>query len=232
MEYILYNTDIFDEDIAIKFRNAIKGDLHKFIEEKTYRFTVSFNVNLLNDIRFQKFNIPTPSKTNKGTKEDKIHDVMNFQLKILEEVLVENGVEVYSTTIQGDNLETDDIIKIEITEDTTPPTFTGRGKNKKRMKVNCIIPSIVYTRETATKLASERLSKIFSDLMNVIRDKKIMSEILEIEETADDNILYKAFVEQYGDLWFTTNENEKELLDRLKERSISVITKYINNEEK
>lgn len=232
MEYILENTDIFDEDITSKFSKVIKNDMHNFIKEKPYRLKVSFHVNLLNNIKFEKFNIEVPSKTSRGTIKDKISDVMSFQLKRLEEILSENGIKVYSTAIQGDLLEKENIIKIEIIEDNAVPTYTGRGKNKQRLKVSCIIPSIAYTRETATKLASERLSEMFNDLMNGIRNKKIMSEILEIEETEDNNILYKAFVEQYGDLWFTTKEREKELLDRLKERGITVLNKYLVNDEK
>lgn len=59
-----------------------------------------------------------------------------------------------------------------------------------------------------------------------------MSEILEIEETQDDNILYKAFVEQYGELWLTTSEREKELLNRLKERTLLVVNRFLEKEEK
>lgn len=42
-----------------------------------------------------------------------------------------------------------------------------------------------------------------------------MSEILEINETEDDKELFRAFIKQYSQLWLTTKENEKTLLDRL-----------------
>lgn len=52
MEYILQETDIFDEDIATKFSDVIKTNQNKFIKGKSYNLTVSFHVNLLNDSRF------------------------------------------------------------------------------------------------------------------------------------------------------------------------------------
>jgi hypothetical protein len=62
--------------------------------------------------------------------------------------------------------------------------------------------------------------------MNIIKDKKLMSEILEIEETEDDVILFRAFDKQYGELWLTIKEKENELLQRLEERSLAVVEKY------
>lgn len=229
MKYILQNTDIFDEEIGTKFNTAIKTDKEKIDKGKIYKFTVSFHVNLLNDSRAGEFYIPEPSKTNKGSKEDRIYDVMSTQLKRLEQTLNENGIEAYSTKIQGDRLEKENIIEIEINEDNSEPKFTGKGKNKKKkkIKVSSIVPSLPYTQENVTKLASERLSKIFYDYMNIIRDKKIMSEILGIDETGDDRKLIKAFVEQYGELWLTTSEKEKDLRNRFKERSLLVLNKYI-----
>lgn len=155
---------------------------------------------------------------------------MSFQLKKLEKVLEENDIEAYSTTIQGDNLESENIIKIEIVEDTSEPNYTGRGKNKKRMKVSSIIPSLPYTQENISTLAGERQSELYFRLKSIIKDKRLMSEILEIETTEDDYKLFQAFVERYGELWLTTSEREKELLDQLKDRCLFVIKKYMNKE--
>lgn len=231
MEYILQNTDLFDEEIGIKFNKVITtSNQDNITNGKIYKLTVSFHVNLLNDMRFEEFNIPVPSKTSKGTKQDKIYDVMSFQLKCLENILNDHGIEVYSKTIQGDYLETEKMIKIVICEDTSEPKLMGRGKNKRRMKVSSIVPSMPYTQENVSKLAAERICKIYFELMNVINSRKIMSEIVEIEETEDDGLLIQAFAKRYGDLWLTTNEREKELLERLKERTIFVLNKYIEKE--
>ena len=230
MEYILQNTDIFDEEIGLKFNEVIKAD--SFINENVYRLTVSFHVNLLNDSRFEEFNI-SPSITNKGSKKDKIYDVMSFQLKQFKQILIENGIEVYKTTIQGDYLEAENMIKIDISEDTSEPYYTGSGKSKKRIKVNVssIVPSRPYTQKTVSKLATERISEMFCSYMSAVRDKKLVSEMLGVEETEDIQILFQAFIEQYGDFWFTTNEKEKELRKQLIERSLFVVNKYLDKED-
>lgn len=230
MEYILKNTDIFDEAIAEKLSKAMDANKDSFTKENTYKFTVSFHVNLLDDARFEEFHVPFPSKTNKGTRKDKIYDVMGLQLRRLEQVLDQYGIGTFSTTIQGDYLEEESIIKVEIIEDTDEPKWIGRGKKKSRIKVSSIVPSMPYTRKNVTKLASERISKLFYELMNIIQDKKLMSEILEIEETKDNNVLFKAFAEQYGELWLAMNSRAEELMNKLKERSLFVVNKYIDKE--
>jgi hypothetical protein len=232
MEYILKGTDIFDKEIDQKLEMVICKNKDDFIMGKVYRFTVSFNINLLNDSKFQEFEIPDQSKTRKKTQKDKVSDVMSYQLERMKQVLEENGIESYSSTIQGDYLESDNIIKVEITEDTFEPAFSGRGKNKRRIKVCSIIPSLPFTKETVSKFASDKINKIYSDLMDIIKKKKIMAWILEIDETEDDNKLFKAFVEQYGDLWFTTNERKKELLQQLEDKAKTAVKRYIQQEEK
>lgn len=81
---------------------------------------------------------------------------MSFQLKKLEQAMAENEIKVYSTTIQGDNLDDENIIKIEIQEDNSEPNYIEGGKNKKRLEVSSIIPNISYTRGIVTKFACER----------------------------------------------------------------------------
>lgn len=232
MEFILSNTDIFDEEIDKKLKDIILNNMGSFDLEKAYKLTVSFHVNLLSDPRFQVFNVPVRSKTSKGTEKDNIYDVMSFQLKKIEEILKENNIESYSKTIQGDYLEAENIIKIEIYEDTSEPKYNGRGKNKTRMGVNSIMPSRPFIQEKVSDFASERISEIYYDLMNIVRDKKIMSEILEIEETKDDDKLFRAFAEQYGDLWLPTDGQKEKLFGRLKERIIAVVEKHSKKEDK
>ncbi|MNI91949.1 hypothetical protein D3C73_1496760 [compost metagenome] len=53
-----------------------------------------------------------------------------------------------------------------------------------------------------------------------------MSEILEINETDDENLIFQAFVKQYGDLWLTTKEREKQLFDKLISKTTEVLEKY------
>lgn len=230
MEFILRDTDIFDMTIDQKFKEIIVDNNDFFSNEYVYVLKVSFHVNLLNDPRFLEFNTPIQSKIKEITKKDKIYDVMDFQLKKIEAIFKETGIETYSTTIKGEKLEAENIIKIEISKDTSEPTFTGRGKNKKRMKVSCIIPSSSYIEETIEGFRSERISKMYLNLLNNIRSKKVMSDILEIEETEDDNKLLNAFIEQYGELWFTTKDREEELQNKLKERLLFLVKKYSDTE--
>lgn len=230
MEYILY-TDIFDEEIGEKFCKAVSSDLDSFIQGSNYKLTVSFHENSLSDIRFDKFHIPVPSKTNKGTREDKIYDVMSFQLNAVEQILSKKGIEISSTAIQGDNLEAENIVKIEVTEDDSKPFFTGKGKKKARIKVSCIMPSRPSVQKKASKMANEKISKMFYEFMDIIRDRKMMAEILEIEEKEDDDILYRAFAKQYGELWLATGERAKELRNKLVDKSIAILNKRIAEKE-
>lgn len=225
MEYIIHDTDIFDEQIDQKFREIILRNIGSLEKDKAYIFTVSFHLNLLDDIRFENFNI-LPSKTSKYIREDKIGVVMRYQLKRLEQILNENNIETYSTTIQGDNLEKERMIKIELIEDNSKPYVSGRGKNKKRIKVSSVIPNLPFTQNEISTVAAERMSDIFHNFMNVVKDRKLMSTILGVEETEDYSILAKAFYKEYGELWLTTKEREKELLDLLMERSLDATKKY------
>lgn len=227
MEYIVHNTDIFDEKIDEKFGTIIINNRGAFTKEKSYVLKVSFHVNLLNDKRFEEFIVPTLSKTKKYTKMDKICDVMNFQLSRLEQVLIDKDIEVYSATIQGDQIESENIIKVDISETILEGKFKGKSKNKNIIKISSIIPNLPSTKENITKLASKRLSEIFYDFMDIFKDKKLLSEILEIEETEDDELLFRAFNNQYGELWLSTKKIEEELMEHLKDRSLDVSKNYM-----
>lgn len=229
MEHILQNTDIFSDDIDKKLNEIILLDENNFNKEVTYRLTVSFHVNLLYDSRFEEFNIPVQSVARKECQKNKVYDVMSFQLGKIKEVFSKNNIKIYSTGIKGDNLELEDIIKIDIKEDDSEAFYSGRGKNKKRIKVSTIMPSAPYIQEVLEKSAPEGIRKIYYKFLNVIRSKKIMSEILGIEATEDDRKLEMAFEKQYGKLWFTTNELEKELKNKLMERSLFVLNKCSEN---
>ncbi len=167
MEYILNDTDIFDEELNHKFGEVLNSK-GAFEKGKAYVFKVSFHVNHLKSSKFQEFILPVPSKISKGTSKDKIYDVMSYQLERMEEVLKQNGIESFSTTIQGDNLKKENIIRIEIREDTSEPAYTGRGKSKRRMRVSLILPSLPFTKDNVSKIASERLSKIYGDSIGLL----------------------------------------------------------------
>lgn len=74
------------------------------------------------------------------------------------------------------------------------------------------------------------MGKIYWDLKNLVRDNKLMSAILEIEETEDEEVLIKAFLEQYRDLWVSRKERKEELLNRLQERIMRVCAQSDNHQ--
>ncbi|MED1955085.1 hypothetical protein, partial [Brevibacillus centrosporus] len=76
-------------------------------------------------------------------------------------------------------------------------------------------------------LAGRRLNEVYVKFRGIIRDKSLLSEILEIEETDDENILFKAFLKQYGDYWLSGD-----LVKRFKEKSIAVIEKRIEKQNR
>lgn len=225
MEYTLNSTDIFDENLYELFKQKLTSDFKSFIPGKSYKLTVTFDVNLLHDERFDECLTPEPRKKN-STRVDNINDWLSYQLKKIEHVLKEKAIEVYSTKIQGDELNNDQIIKIEIEEDVSTPMFRGRGKNKKRMGVSVIMPSQPYISEVASKIQGERLGEIYAKLMGWIRDKKLMSRILEIEETEDDQKIIGAFVDKYSGLWLPHKERTEKLWEHLQERLLVVVREH------
>ena len=171
MEYILDSTDIFDENLDELFKQKLTSDITSFIPGKSYELTVTFHVNLLHDKRFDECVAPEP-RTKNSTRVDNINDWLSYQLKKLEQVMKDKAIEVYSTKIQGDELNNDQIIKIEIDEDASTPMFRGRGKNKKRMGVSVIMPSRPYISEVGSKFMAERLGEIYAKIMGLVKDKR------------------------------------------------------------
>lgn len=161
MEYILDYTDIFDKNLDELFNQKLTLEVANFIPGKPYKLTVTFDVNLLHDERFDECLTPEPKKKY-STRVDNIYVLLSYQLKKIEHVMKENGIVVYSTKIQGDEINNDRIIRIEIEEDFSEPMFHGRGKNKKRMGFSEIMPSRPYLNEVASKIKAERLGKIYT----------------------------------------------------------------------
>lgn len=143
LKYILKNTDIFDDEFAIKINKVVAEDKDRFTNEKAYELIISFHVNALKDPRFEEHNLPVPCKREKITISEKIHAVLSFQLKETEKLLEKKGIEIYSSSIRGDNIESENIVKIEIIEDTE--------QIKERAKVSCIVPNVPYIQDVIRK---------------------------------------------------------------------------------
>jgi len=208
--------------------------MDSYDKEKIYELTVSFHVNLLKDLRMETFPVPEPPyKRKKVSREEKIGDVLRFQLKRLGEVLDENGIESDSKTIQGDDLEAEDIIKIEINEDLREQKYIGKGKNRRRdrVKSSWIIENRREHQKRVSKAYSEIINRLYRKyLKDPIRNNKMISEILEIEET-DEIKLINSFAKQYGIL-LLDDKKGTELFNQLRTRVFNVLYKYFDEEEK
>lgn len=233
MEYTIHETGILDPTLADKFENLILKDILQFKEEKIYRIVATFDVSLLENLSvFDKFILPTDSerksKRKKNYKKDKMYEVLSFQLKQLEKILEKNNIELCFSTIQGDQLESTSIIKIEINQDTSEPKVGGKGRI-----TSTIMPNKPYTEGLIREfrvLQTKRLSKLYCVLFNAVgNNKSIMSEILDIEETDDDNLLFQAFVKEFREAWLSTKDKDDEkLIEKFKNKAIKVIEKFEN----
>ena len=66
----------------------------------------------------------------------------------------------------------------------------------------------------------------------MIQDKKLMSQILEIDGTEGGRLIVIAFLKQYGELWIPQEERTEKLWSCLQERILTVLSeqKAMNGE--
>ena len=235
MDFTLKNTNVFDTNIELIFDKIIKKNIEKFNREIPYSMVISFDVSLIKIVNLHELKNIIINETGKEIKEDDIiYEAMSSQLDRFKSILKENGIESYCINIQGDNLDIKNSVKVCLEEDKSESVYSGRGKNKARCSVHGIAPNILVTREKINEIVNDRANEIFHKLMNIIHDTKIMSEILEIEETNDSNILLKTFAEKYWVLVFPFSQDEerKKAIEQFKERSLAVVRKCFDNNEK
>ncbi|OMD73598.1 MULTISPECIES: hypothetical protein [Paenibacillus] len=224
MEYI-FKADLFDLELADQIHLAMPI-ITELKHEDNYALTISFHVDLLNDSRMDHVDVPLKKWQTSETREDKIYQLLGFQLGKIDELLCINGINIISATIQGEKLEFNDNIKVQLSLKKENHNVSKKVKNNKPLKVRSVVPSLPFTQDTISGFANERLSEMYFDLKDVIRSQKLMSEILEIEVTEDDEKLYKAFCEQYRELWLPTDDTKKLLFDKLRKRVEEVLNKH------
>ncbi|MEK4451262.1 hypothetical protein [Paenibacillus sp. FSL L8-0506] len=229
MEFILRDNDIFNVNLSEEVKNEIIPFFDSSPLDCTFHLTISFNVNLLNDIRMDLVDVPLKKWEENITRKDKIYNILHFQLDKIDKALCDSGLNISRATIQGEELEAINYIKIQLIEQDSSPNTSKNKKNSKPMKVKSVVPSLSFIQDTVSSYAGERLTNIYIDLMKVIRSKKIMSEILEIDTTDDDRKLFDAFCNQYQDLWFPTKTEKELLLNKLREKVESVVKKNTDN---
>lgn len=229
MEYII-KADLFNLELADQIYLDMLPIITELKSEDNYALTISFHVDLLNNSRMDHVNVPLKKWEKSETRKDKIYQLLGFQLGKIDDLLCNNGLKIISSTIQGEKLEFNDIIKIQLSLKEQKNIFTEKSKTNKPLKMKSVVPSLSFTQDIISDFASERLSKMYNDLMKVIRSKKLMSEILEIEVTEDEKKLYSAFCEQYGELWLPTDHTKQVLIDKLRKRVEEVFNKHFDKE--
>lgn len=218
MELIIKNTHIFDNKIQEEFNKFIRKNRCNLDVEKCYVLVITYNAKeVLNKEEFNFENSIYNTIEVKFKHENKKDKALSTQLENCRNILKDEGIECYNSTIEGDCLNSNDV-KISIEEDKSEPSYNGRGKNKRRISVVCIMPNKEYTTNTVNRLYNERMSKIYCDLSNRINNNEILCKILDIEHTDDENKIYKAFCEEYNDLWFGNEEQIKRLREKLMNR--------------
>lgn len=227
VEFLFEDTDIFDLDINKKVEKNILLVNDQLSKEFEYSVEVSFNVELLKDLRFDKVDVKVNEWNKNETRKDKIYNLLGFQLDSIGKAISNSGLQTKDMSIKGELLEVLNVIKVKIEKKEPIQNKQKTKKKSKPLTIRCIMPNEPYINDTVSKLASERLNKIYSDLRGIVRDKKIMSEALDIEQTDDENVLFQAFVKQYKGLWLSTSEKEKALFDTLKEKILSAAEKRI-----
>lgn len=225
MEFYLNETDIFDEALDRKVEDVILANKDKVVKDKNYIFEIGFNVELLNDDRFKNFFLLHCNKAIKK-EDDKIHEVLSWQLGRVCAVLERQGINSYFNTIQGIELNERDIIKIVLKEEEDKESVKKR--KTKRMKINSIIPNRKATQERMNRATNDYMSKRFLELYHILQDNnRLMSYFLEIDPTEDVNILYGVFCETYGNLLFLTTEEDKKIRQLIYEKAKKAVDRYI-----
>lgn len=92
--------------------------------------------------------------------------------------------------------------------------FNGRDKNKRRMNVFLIMPSVPYVNGIVANLKFQKLKELYNKVMEIVETKEKMSAVFGINET-DDKRLIKTFIEQYANLWPILGDEQIDLFSIL-----------------
>lgn len=174
--------------------------------------------------------VPLEKWKKNDSREDKIYNLLGFQMGEIDKAFCDSGLEIIDASIQGEQLEEPNIVKFQINSKEVELSNPKKKKDSKPIKLRTVMPNLPNFEDKVSKLANEELSKVFNDLMRAISNKKIMFEILEIELTEENNELYRAFYKQYWGLWLSLGDQRKALFNKLFERIDVVLDKYSEQE--
>ncbi|TDL70430.1 hypothetical protein E2R58_15225 [Paenibacillus amylolyticus] len=210
MEFII-NGDISDTELS----NRIKDSMPEFYtkEDVYYNLIICFSIEAL--LKDEYLN----SHSEEEDLKKRIYDLLGYQLREIDKVLCEQGIDIISSHIQGVRSQETNTIKIQIQENLDEVIFkTKKGTKSKRkpMKTFVTAPDLDFAQETVSSFATKELARIYSELLRVMPNKKFMSEVLGIDPTENDELLFEAFWNQYKDLWLATGNKRKILFNKLR----------------
>ncbi|WP_145409265.1 hypothetical protein [Paenibacillus xylanexedens] len=220
MEFIITG-NISDTDLSDK----VKGSMPEFCTKKEayYTLIISFSIEAL--LKDEQLN----SLSEENAIKKRIYDLLGYQLREINKVLCEQGIEIISSHIHGVRSQNINTVKIQIQEEleeVIPRTKKGKKSKRTPMKTFVTAPDLEFVQETVSNLASKELARIYSELMRTMPNKKFMSEVLGIEPTENDELLFEAFWNQYKDLWLATGSTKKLLFDKFRHHVELVVAKH------
>jgi hypothetical protein len=221
MEYIIENTNIFDYDLKSKISSVISAQLSGLDRKFTHRIDLSFDKLLLNDRRVDEFIIPDEylPKYLVGKildREEKISQILSYQIKLVEEILEENNIQVYSAGIKGRILESVDIIRVEIIKDKEVEKKIS--KRNRPIKVHMIMPNEEATFQRMYDFAEKYYNEMILKLSMIVGSKKELDKILKNISIYDAIKIYYEFNKMYGEYWSTSKAPRRDLKEEFIER--------------
>lgn len=224
MELIIESINVFEEKCIIQFEELVRQNFCGYKKEVPYQVDIYFHVNSLREEeKWRAINKTKQSQETKRIKpEDTVQEAMSYQLEGFVDILKGQGFEITNSRIIGDHLSREDIIKVQFNEDMSQAFYSGRGKNKKRIKTSVIVPNLSGTNSIIAEYMSDKLSNIFYDFLKIIKDEYLLSEILGIEHTRNLDKLFSAFASKYRNLAWPFDNDRGTLLEELTNKAMEV----------
>lgn len=223
MNFILKNTDIFDDGLYEKVANEL-NKLKDWHDPKLYyELSVVFSVRLNQDNRINGFYAKLPKKEYQSNKEithqDIVREVLSYQLqKIIDAFQNYNRIRFDHASILGRIMKSDTTIQILIEP-------KGNITTKKKISVHSIIPDEAGIIEKATEILGEYYNKQFEVIVKKI-GIELLTEILEVENHYEDmNLLFNTYIHEYG-TFFATEEEREQLAEKFKRKAMEIAAKH------
>ncbi|MFL0165276.1 hypothetical protein [Candidatus Clostridium helianthi] len=229
MQLTIKNTHIFDIKVQDEFRKFIVLHKEKIDASKIYELKIIYNSNSVLDRYEDKFyfdNSIYKTIELKFKKQNKKDEAINIQIDQCIGILKDYGIECYNSRIEGHKLNNNNI-EIILEEDKSELLDMERKISKGKIGVTVIIPNISYAERKMGELCGKMAAQTYLDLHKSIGNE-MMCEILGMQNTGDDSIIWETFIKEYGDLFFSTEDKHK----KSKEKFLNRVSTLIEIERK